>query len=269
VVGQRFDDLEIELVLLVPAANRAAGQRGGRLGDDPLGVEELDDAETVALRAGAHRVVEREEARFQFLQRIGTDRAGELGREQVFDVAVHFQRDGPALGVAQRRLEGLGQALAHVVADFQAVDDDIDVVLLRLVELGYAVDFVDGAVDADAGKALGAQFGEQVELLALAVGDHRGEDHQLGFGRQGEHGIDHLRDGLRFERLVVVRAVGRAGAGEQQAQVIVDFGDGADGRARVVRGRFLLDGNRRAQAFDQVDIGLFHQLQKLSGVGRQ
>jgi hypothetical protein len=57
--------------------------------------------------------------------------------------------------------------------------------------------------------------------------------------------VDHLRDGLRFERLLVFGAVRRAGAGEEQAQVVVDLGDRADGRARVVAGRLLLDRNRR------------------------
>jgi hypothetical protein len=63
--------------------------------------------------------------------------------------------------------------------------------------------------------------------------------------------------------------VRRAGAGVQQAQVVVDFGDGADGGARVVAGGLLLDGDGGRQPFDQVDIRLFHQLQKLAGVGRQ
>ena len=63
---------------------------------------------------------------------------------------------------------------------------------------------------------------------------------------QGQHVVDHLRDGLRLECLVVVGADGRAGAGEEQAQVVVDLGDGADRRARVVAGRLLLDGNGRA-----------------------
>ncbi len=183
--------------------------------------------------------------------------------------AVHLQRDGPALGMAQRRFERFGQALAHVVAHLQAVDDDIDVVLLRLGQLRHGVDLINGAIDPHPRKTLGAQFGEQVELLALAVGHHRREDHQLGFGRQGQHVIDHLRHRLRLQRLVVLRAIRRAGAGEKQAQVIVDFGDGADRRPRVVRGRLLFDGNRRRQALDQVNIRLLHQLQKLPGVGRQ
>ena len=85
-----------------------------------------------------------------------------------------------------------------------------------------------------------------------------------------ERRIDHLRNGHRRELLLrVIDAIRIADAREQQPQVIVDFGDGADRRARVVRRRLLLDRDRRRQAFDQVDVGLFHQLQELARVRRQ
>jgi hypothetical protein len=112
-------------------------------------------------------------------------------------------------------------------------------------------------------KALRAQLGEEIELLALAVGDHRRQDHQPAALGQRQHVVDHLRDGLRFERQLVFRAVRRAGTGEEQAQVVVDFGDRADGRARVVAGRLLLDRDRRRKALDQVDVRLLHALQEL------
>ena len=64
-------------------------------------------------------------------------------------------------------------------------------------------------------------------------------------------------------------ATWRAGAGEQQAQVIVDLGDRADRGARIVRGGFLLDGDRRTQALDEIDIRLVHARQELPCVGRQ
>ena len=38
---------------------------------------------------------------------------------------------------------------------------------------------------------------------------------------------------------------------------------------RVVRGGFLLDGNRWGKPFDVVDIRLFHHRQELAGIGRQ
>ena len=110
---------------------------------------------------------------------------------------------------------------------------------------------------------------EQLDELALAVARHRGQHHQPRVFGQRQHRIDHLADALRLQRQVVVGAEGRAGAGVEQAQVVVDLGDGADGGARVVAGGLLLDADGRRQALDHVDVGLVHQLQELPRVGRQ
>ena len=125
------------------------------------------------------------------------------------------------------------------------------------------------AIDTQTHEALRFQFGKQVELLALAVGHDGREDHQLGVLGQCQHVIDHLGHALGLERLAVLRTVRRTGTGVEQAQVVVDLGDRANGGARVVAGSLLLDGNGRRQAFDQVDIRLLHQLQKLPRVGRE
>jgi hypothetical protein len=58
-------------------------------------------------------------------------------------------------------------------------------------------------------------------------------------------------------------------AGEQQPEVVVDLGDGADRRTRVARGGLLVDGHRRRQAFDEVDVGLVHLAEELPGVRGQ
>ena len=145
---------------------------------------------------------------------IGNMLSAKFGGEKMFPFAVHLVSNGAAVGVAQRGLERLGEALADVVAHLEAVDDDVDGVLLRLGELGQRVDLVDRAVHAQAGESLCTQFGEEVLLLALAVGDDRRKDHQLGVGGQSQHMVDHLRDGLRIQRLLVLRAIRRTGAGE-------------------------------------------------------
>src|SRR5689334_9062400 len=67
----------------------------------------------------------------------------------------------------------------------------------------------------------------------------------------------------------MIDAVGVADAREQKPQVVVDLGDGADRRARIVRRRLLLDGDGGRQAFDQVDVGLLHQLQELTRIRGQ
>ena len=118
-------------------------------------------------------------------------------------------------------------------------------------------------------EALRAQLLEEVGLLALAPDHERREDHDARVLGQREHVVDHLRHALRGERDAVLGAVRLADAGEEQAQVVVDLGDRADRGARVVAGRFLLDGDGRRKPLDQVHVGLFHELQELPRVGRE
>jgi hypothetical protein len=131
------------------------------------------------------------------------------------------------------------------------------------------VQLVHLAVHAHAREALSAQLVEQLGLLPLPARDHRREDHEPGVRRQREHVVHHLCHGLRLQRDAVLRAVGRANARVEQAQVVVDLGHRAHRGARVVARRLLLDGDRRRQALDQVDVGLLHELEELARVGRQ
>ncbi len=86
---------------------------------------------------------------------------------------------------------------------------------------------------------------------------------------QREHAVDHLADRLALDRQAGRRRIGHADARQQQAHVVVDLGDGADRRARVLRGGLLLDRDGRRQAVDLVDVRLLHHLQELARIGRQ
>ena len=114
----------------------------------------------------------------------------------MFFSGIHIQGNGPAIGVAQSHFKTFSQTLPCVFTNFQAVNDDINVVFFILVQFGQGINFMNLPVDAQADKALGAQFSEQFKLFPFAVGDNRGQDHQLAFFRHGQHVIDHLRDGL-------------------------------------------------------------------------
>ena len=133
----------------------------------------------------------------------------------------------------------------------------------RLGQLGQL------AVDVGAHEPVLAQLRQHVGESALLLAHHRrqhGEARPLG---QLEHLIDHLLDGLRRDRLAAVVAVHGADARPQQAQVVVDLGGGADGRARVARARLLLDRDRRRQTLDRIDVGLVHLVEELARVRRQ
>ncbi len=63
------------------------------------------------------------------------------------------------------------------------------------------------------------------------------------------------------------RAVLLADRGIEDAQVIVDLGDGPDGGARVVGGRLLLDGDGGREPAQRVVTGLLHLPEELPRVG--
>ncbi len=253
----------------------------------------LLDAEAAAGRAGAIGIVEREQPRLDFRNCEAGNRAGEFLREQnplrpalVVDLCgllvglllvglfVGRRRVGifdhrQPLGEFQRGLETFRQPLADVGPHHDAVDHDIDVVREFLVERGRLRQLVEGAVDLDPLESLLEIFGELLAVLALAAAhDRRQQIEPCALG-QRQHAVDHLRDDLAFDRQAGGGRIGHADARPQQPHVVVDLGDGADGRARVLRGGLLLDRDRRRQAVDLVDVGLLHHLQELARIGRQ
>ena len=174
-----------------------------------------------------------------------------------------------ALGELQRGLKTFGEALADIGADHDAVDHHVDVVREFLVERRAPRQLMEGAVDLDALKALLEIFGELLPVLALAAAHDRRQQIEPGAFGQRQHAVDHLRDDLALDRQARGGRIGHADARPQQAHVVVDLGDGADGGARIFRRRLLLDRDRRRQAVDLVDVGLLHHLQELARIGRQ
>ena len=124
-------------------------------------------------------------------------------------------------------------------------------------------------VDLHAREAVGAQLLEQLAVLALAAPHDRREHHEARPVGELHHLVDDLLGRLAHDRAAADRAVRLAHARPQQAQVVVDLGHGADRRARVARGRLLVDRDRRREPLDRVHVGLVHLPEELPGVGGQ
>ena len=118
-------------------------------------------------------------------------------------------------------------------------------------------------------KPSGAQLLEELAVLALAAAHDRRDDAEARAAVQLRHLVDDLLDALAGDGPPALGAVRVADARVEQAQVVVDLGDRADGGARVARGRLLVDGDGRRQALDGVHVGLVHLPQELAGVGGQ
>ena len=195
--------------------------------------------------------------------------AGEvLGEEHL--LALLYRDEDDAAGHLERALHRVGHpAGLGAVADDEAVHHHLYRVPLALVQVERLREVAHLAVDTDADVPGGARFFEDLLVLAFAAADHRRHDLDPAVLRQGENRVDDLLHGLHLDRPAAVVAVRPTGPGEEQAQVVVDLGDGADGGARVVGHALLVDRYGRRQALYVVDVGLVHPAEELAGVGRQ
>ena len=224
-------------------------------------------AQPRAVGTGSHRVVEGEQRRLDVGQRDIAVGADEAFRQHVFRSV--GGDDHKALAKLQSRLHGFGHAAFAVGLHRHAVDDHFDAVFFVLVQRDLFFQPEDFAVDAHAHEAFLAQRREDVLELALLGAHDRGEHFEPGAAVLAVNAVDDLVHGILVDGLAAPGAVRRAGAGEQQAQVVVDLGDGADGGAGIVGGPLLFDGNGGRQPFDVVHVGFFLHAKELTRVRRQ
>ena len=255
-------------VALDPRRDRALPQRLRAVRHDAGGVEVVDGAEALALRAGALRRVEREHPRRDLGHAHAALHAREPPGEQPV-AALQGVDDHDVVGEAQRQLDAVPQTPLHPGPDDEPVDEHRDVVVPAALEPDVLLEGDDPAVDPHLREAPGPEGREVLPELALAAAHDRGQHVDALVGRAAEHHLDDAVDRLPGDRPVAARTVRHADVGEQQAQVVVDLGDGPHGGAGVRAGGLLLDGDGGREAVDQVDVGLLDLLEELPGIGRQ
>ena len=138
-----------------------------------------------------------------------------------------------------------------------------------LVQRGRFVEIIELPIHLDALEALLAQLEHLFAVFAFAIANDGGQKITAGALFEAHHTVHHILDLLRFDGQTCCRAVRRADPCEQQAHVVVDFGDRADGGARVFGCRLLLNRDRRTETRDVVHIGFLHHIKKLTRVGAE
>ena len=106
--------------------------------------------------------------------------------------------------------------------------------LFSQVEVGRIIELVDFPVDAGTHKPLCSEVGQQLDVLTFAFIDHRGQQQQASFFRYSQNLVDHLAYCLCLEVVAMVGAAWATRASVKQAQVVVDFCDGADRGPRIM-----------------------------------
>ena len=84
---------------------------------NPFGVEKLDVPDTVTVWTGSHRIVEGEQAGFQFCQRPAAFRTGKPVRENLFFIGFHIEDGCFAICDTQGGFKTFCQALPDIGVD--------------------------------------------------------------------------------------------------------------------------------------------------------
>ena len=225
-------------------------------------------AQALALGTRAVRRVEGERPRRHLRHADAALDAREFPREQ--PVAA-FERvdDDDVVGEVERHLDRFGKPALDARLHDEPIDHDFDRVIPAPIEGEVLVERSKHPVDARFGEALLFQLGELFLELAFPAAHDGRQDVDARVLRVDEHHVHDAFERLRGNFPAALMTVRDADVGEQQAEVVVNFRDGANRRSRVRRGGFLLDGDGGRQAVDQIDVGFFHLLEKLPRVGRQ
>ena len=240
-----------------------------RIGQDQIRRHGHPEAQTAALRTGAHGIVEGKQPRRKLRHGNAAFVAGIVAGKERLLAAVGAGDEHKTVRVRKRRLHAVGQAARDVAAQHEPVDHQLDAVLFVAVEHDGLAQVVEIPVHAHAGKAAAPRVVKYLAVLALLAAHDRREHQKARALRHGQHLVDDLVDALAADLSAAFRAVRHARARPEQAQMVVDLRHRAHGRARVAGGRLLVNGDRGGKPLDQIHIRLVQLAEELADIGRK
>ena len=113
--------------------------------------------------------------------------------------------------------------------------------LALFVESRRRIKIVDFTINANTAKTLAVEFGQFLAVFALAPPHDRREQVEACAILHPKQDINHLADGLAFDRQACGGRVRNPDTRPQQAHIVINLGHGTDGRARIARGCFLFN----------------------------
>ena len=268
--AQHFEDGEEHVVaVLAQRLDGPVAQRKPGVGDDLPDVEHRLLAQSVAMRAGALRGVERKGVGRRVLESHARRGAHQVARIEALLFGAVVVDGHRSLALPHRLFQRGHQPLTGFVVHYQTVHHQVDGVYLVTVETHPGGYFADLAVDAGVDVALLGQRFEQFAVVALAALHHGGHQGDLAPGETREDQIGDLVVGIVDHLLARDGRIGPRRPRIEEAQEVVDLGDGADRRTGILVGGLLLDGHHGAQSRDLVHVGTLHRPHELPGIGRK
>ena len=162
------------------------------------------------------------------------------------------------LGQFQRQFHRLGNPGPGIFTDLDPVHHQQNGMAEVLFQLGRVVQLHQLPVHHRPDKALGQVGSKQFLEFPFPVPHQGRADHDPGPFRQRGQGFSDLGGGLGGDGLAAAGTMGFPCPGKQHAEIIINFGHRGHGGPGIPVGGFLLNGNGRGQAFNQVHVRFFH-----------
>ena len=233
-------ELHLRHMSRVPAAHlyRAVFEGFVPVGDEQVYVDFVAESESAAFGTRTVRIVEREQSRREFFKtQIAIGASVLCGIQHFFAVEVGNHKP---FGQFYRVFDCVGYAALRTVLNHDSVDNHAYVMLYVFVEFYFLVEGVVHPVHPHAYVACALELFQFLAVLALSS-SHDGRE-KLKFCPLSFHNlVANLVNRLAFDFTSALGAMRRADSCKQQAEVVVNFRHRAHGRARVMRGSFLVD----------------------------
>ena len=237
------------------------------VGNDLRQIDPGDGAQSAAVRAGALRRIEGEGIGCRHIvgkPGVGTDQIA----AEMLQLVVFQGEDGQC---AFALVQGIGHGVFDPFPVVGPGDEFVhhqfhEVDLVAVQRPGFA-QVAELAVDADLVVSAALQLHEKFAVVSFPAADQRGEQDDFLPLIALEDQVDDLFVGIADHLLPAFRREGLGGTGIEQAEEIVDLGDGTHRRTGIAAHGLLFDGDDRAQAFDLVDVGPLEDADELAGIG--
>src|SRR5437588_6296647 len=123
----------------------------------------------------------------------------------------------------------------------QSIDHNFDGMVLALVEGKIVIQIHDFAVDSGPLVAVLEQRFHLFLELPFAPANDRRQDHYTILRSKKHYPLHDLLSRLAADRTAALRTMRNSNGSEQQAKIIVDLGDGSNGRPRAAAGGLLFN----------------------------
>ena len=223
-----------------------------------------DLAESPAMVAPAVRGVEGEQARVEWFECAAARRAIHLGAQDGRFALCVFHAGGAFAHAESLADEFVG---FFCVRGREFPDEGVDRVFLEAFELFETLHRSRFAVHDESGDALTGGGAGDIRVEAFAALDEVGKNFDWSLGGVAIH---FRSDGGRcavFHSDIARRAELGAEFGKEEAQEVVDLGDGGYGGFSAAASDALFDGHAWREAFDRVHIRLLKLIDELAGIG--